>query len=127
MIGKRHKSKAKVARKARDIDVTGDDDDDELDDEEEEEEEVEEDEDDDESNYSDEDLPPSNVLKYVEKLSQGLGLVQANSKPAKKRKSQKKESESSSEEERWLDAIQSGKLEEVRKRDRICKRGPPVF
>lgn len=57
----------------------------------------------------------TSVQKYVEKLSQGLGLIPSPSTPksSRKRKLTKKDSDSSSEEERWLDAIKSGKLEEV--------------
>ncbi|KAK6637930.1 hypothetical protein RUM44_008352 [Polyplax serrata] len=63
----------------------------------------------------------SPVQKYVDKIGQGLGLVPSNSSTPtstkngsqKKKRSQRKDSETSSEEERWLDAIQSGKLDEV--------------
>ncbi|KAL0272309.1 UNVERIFIED_CONTAM: hypothetical protein PYX00_005335 [Menopon gallinae] len=62
----------------------------------------------------------SPIQKYVDKIGQGLGLVPSSgastpskSNSAKKKRSQKKDSETSSEEERWLDAIQSGKLDEV--------------
>lgn len=62
----------------------------------------------------------SPIQKYVDKIGQGLGLIPASgstppskTNSAKKKRSQKKDSETSSEEERWLDAIQSGKLDEV--------------
>lgn len=63
----------------------------------------------------------SPIQKYVDKIGQGLGLVPSSGagtpskgNSAKKKRSQKKDSETSSEEERWLDAIQSGKLDEVK-------------
>lgn len=66
-------------------------------------------------------MTQSPIQKYVDKIGQGLGLVPSNgSTPAsvkgssqKKKRNQRKDSETSSEEERWLDAIQSGKLDEV--------------